>query len=190
MIERDKIALIPPTDPRVTTAIAPYNDDMLEEYGFKDRQDLTDFMFQTMTRYGGIGLSANQVGLPFNMFVMGGHPQVENGLKMACFNPMILSVGDEEIMMKEGCLTYPFIFLAIKRPRKCVAKYTDESGDLKEASLDGLLSRVYQHEYEHMLGRTFTEHASKMKLQMAEKKAKKQIDLMRKHQAQTSTSAK
>jgi|TARA_A200000159_G_scaffold164764_1_gene196082 peptide deformylase len=190
MIERDKIALIPPTDPRVTTAIAPYNDDMLEEYGFKDRQDLTEFMFQTMTRYGGIGLSANQVGLPFNMFVMGGHPQVEDGLKMACFNPMILSVGDEEIMMKEGCLTYPFIFLSIKRPRKCVAKYTDESGDLKEASLDGLLSRVYQHEYEHMLGRTFTEHASKMKLQMAEKKAKKQIDLMRKHQAQTKTSAK
>ena len=185
-----EIKLIPPSDPRVQSAIAPFSDDMLKEHNFKDRKELTESMFTAMKKYGVIGLTCNQVGLPFNMFVMGGHPQVEDGLKMACFNPMILSVGDEEIMMKEGCLTYPFIFLSIKRPRKCVAKYTDESGDLKEASLDGLLSRVYQHEYEHMLGRTFTEHASKMKLQMAEKKAKKQIDLMRKHQAQTKTSAK
>jgi peptide deformylase len=184
MIDRDKIALIPPTDPRILSAIAPFSDDMLKDYGFKDREDLTEFMFKTMVKYGGIGLSANQVGLPFNMFVLGGHPQVENGLKMSCFNPMILSVGDEEIMMKEGCLTYPFIFLAIKRPRKCVAKYEDEKGDLKEASLDGLISRVYQHEQEHMLGRTFTEHASKMKLQMAEKKAKKQIDMLRKYNKQ------
>ena len=185
-----ELKLIPPSDPRVNHAIAPFVDEMLKDEGFESRKELAEAMNFAMEKYQGIGLSANQVGLPFNMFVMGGHPQVEDGLKMACFNPMILSVGDEEIMMKEGCLTYPFIFLSIKRPRKCVAKYTDESGDLKEASLDGLLSRVYQHEYEHMLGRTFTEHASKMKLQMAEKKAKKQIDLMRKHQAQTKTSAK
>jgi|TARA_B110000444_G_scaffold226042_1_gene230297 peptide deformylase len=184
MIKREDIRLLPPTDPRVITAIAPFQDDMLKEYGFKDRQDLTDFMFETMVKYGGIGLSCNQVGLPFNMFVLGGHPQVENGLKMSCFNPMILSTGDEDIMMKEGCLTYPFIFLAIKRPRKCVAKYEDEKGDLKEASLDGLISRVYQHEQEHMLGRTFTEHASKLKLDIAQKKAKKQIDMMRKYNKQ------
>ena len=37
-----------------------------------------------MNKYGGIGLSANQVGLPFNMFVIGGHPSIENGLKMTC----------------------------------------------------------------------------------------------------------
>ena len=54
----------------------------------------------------------------FNMFVIGGHPSIENGLKMTCFNPMIVSTGEEEVMMKEGCLTYPFIFLDIKRPRK------------------------------------------------------------------------
>ena len=185
-----ELKLIPPTDPRVQTAIAPFTDDMLKEHDFKDRKELTESMFECMKKFHGIGLTANQVGLPFNMFVAGGHPSIDGGKAIAMYNPMIISAGVEEIMMKEGCLTYPFIFLSIKRPRKCVAKYTDESGDLKEASLDGLLSRVYQHEYEHMLGRTFTEHASKMKLQMAEKKAKKQIDLMRKHQAQTKTSAK
>ena len=79
------------------------------------------------------------------MFVMGGHPQIENGLKMTCFNPMIVSSGEEDIIMKEGCLTYPFIFLSIKRPRKVVVKYTDENGDLQEGHLDGMVSRIFQH---------------------------------------------
>ena len=167
------LQLIPPSDPRVKSAIAPFTDDMLKEHDFKDRKELSEEMFKSMARYGGIGLSANQVGLPFNMFVLGNHLSLENGLKMACFNPMIVSTSEETIMMKEGCLTYPFLFLSIKRPRKCVVKYTDENGDLKEGNLDGMISRIFQHEYEHMLGRNFTEHASKMKLQMAEKKAKK-----------------
>ena len=167
------LKLVPPSDPRVRSAVAPFTDDMLKEHDFKDRKELSDDMFKSMARYGGIGLSPNQVGLPFNMFVLGNHLSLENGLKMACFNPMIVSTSEETIMMKEGCLTYPFLFLSIKRPRKCVVKYTDENGDLKEGNLDGMMSRIFQHEYEHMLGRNFTEHASKMKLEMAEKRAKK-----------------
>jgi peptide deformylase len=175
-----ELKLIPPTDPRVQTAIAPFQEDMLKEEGFKDRKELSDKMFDAMKKYGGIGLSANQVGLPFNMFVMGGHLQIENGLKMTCFNPMILTSSEEQVMMQEGCLTFPFVFLQIKRPRKVVVKYEDENGDLKEAHLDGMMSRIFQHEYEHMLGRTFTEHASKFKLDRAYKKAEKMMDIMKK----------
>ena len=115
-----ELKLIPPTDPRVQTAIAPYTDDMLKEHDIKDREELTKAMFACMQRFNGIGLTANQVGLPFNMFVAGGHPSIENGKAIAMYNPVLLSVGVEEIMMKEGCLTYPFLFLSIKRPRKCV----------------------------------------------------------------------
>ena len=172
----DFLTLVPPTDPRVNSAIAPYTDDLLKEHNFKDRKELSDKMFKSMQRYGGIGLSANQVGLPFNMFVLGNHISLENGLKMTCFNPMIVSTSEETVMMKEGCLTYPFLFLAIKRPRKCVVKYTDENGDLKEGNLDGMISRIFQHEYDHMLGRVFTEYASKMKLDRAYTKAEKQMD--------------
>ena len=148
---------------------------MLKDEDIKDRKELSDAMFESMNKYGGIGLSANQVGLPFNMFVIGGHPSIENGLKMTCFNPMIVSTGEEEVMMKEGCLTYPFIFLDIKRPRKIVAKYTDENGDLQEAHLDGMMSRIFQHEYDHMLGRNFTERVSKFKLKRAMDKREKMI---------------
>ena len=174
------LKLLPPSDPKVRSAIAPFTDDMLNEHDFKDRKELSEEMFKSMARYGGIGLSANQVGLPFNMFVLGNHLSLENGLKMACFNPMIVSTSEETIMMKEGCLTYPFLFLSIKRPRKCVVKYTDENGDLKEGNLDGMISRIFQHEYEHMLGRNFTEHVSKFKLKRAEEKAKKQFKIWQK----------
>ena len=177
-----ELKLIPPNDPRVLSAIAPFKDDMLAEHGFKDRKELSDAMFEAMKKYGGIGLTCNQVGLPFNMFVLGDHPQLENGLKMTCFNPMIISSSEETVVMKEGCLTFPFVFLSITRPRKVTVKYEDENGDLKEGHLDGMISRIFQHEYDHMLGRVFTEYASKMKLDLAYKKAEKQMDRYRKLQ--------
>ena len=170
-----ELKLIPPSDPRVQSAVAPFSDDMLKEEGFKDRKELSDRMFEEMKKYGGIGLSANQLGLPFNMFVLGDHPGMEKGLKMTCFNPMIISASADQVMMKEGCLTFPFVFLNITRPRKVVVKYEDENGDLKEGSLDGMISRVFQHEYDHMLGKTFVDGVSKMKLDMAYKKAEKMM---------------
>ena len=77
--------------------------------------------------------------------------------------------------MKEGCLSYPFMFLDIERPRKCVMKYEDAEGKLQEAQLDGMMSRICQHEYDHIIGRNFTEGVSKIKLDRARKKAKKEI---------------
>ena len=175
-----ELKLIPPTDPRVLTAIAPFNDDMLKEEGLKDRKELSEKMFDTMKKYGGIGLSANQVGLPFNMFVLGDHPQLEKGLKMTCFNPVIISSSEETNVMKEGCLTFPFVFLSITRPRKVVVKYEDENGDLTEGHLDGMVSRIFQHEYDHTQGKMFVEYASKLKLDMAYKKAEKMMDRLQK----------
>ena len=171
-------SLIPPRDPRIQSAIAPFSDDMLEEHGIKDRKELSEAMFDTMKKYGGIGLSANQVGLPFKCQI---NDHIEKGLKMACFNPFIVTKSEEEVVMKEGCLTFPFVFLNITRPRKVVVKYEDENGDLKEGSLDGMISRVFQHEHDHMLGKTFVDGVSKMKLDMAYKKAGKQMKAYEKH---------
>ena len=177
-----ELKLIPPTDPRVQSAIAPFNNEMLKDEGFKDRKELSEAMFDAMKKYGGIGLSANQVGLPFNMFVAGDHKSVENGLKLAMFNPVIMSTSKEEVLMKEGCLTFPFLFVSITRPRKCLMKYEDENGDLKEAQLDGMMSRVCQHEYDHQAGILMVQKVSKMKLDMAYKKAEKEMDKWKRYQ--------
>ena len=63
--------LIPPNDPRLLMQIAPFMDDTLEQFGFKDRKALAKVMYDNMTKYGGLGLAANHLGLPYRMFVFG-----------------------------------------------------------------------------------------------------------------------
>ena len=167
--------LIPPTDPRLLMRIAPYTDDMLKEFKIEDRKDLSKKMYNSMVKYGGIGLSCNQVGLPFRMFVMGGHPQIEDGKVRNCFNPLINDVSPETVLMKEGCLSYPFLFLSIKRPKWVNVQYTDENGETVEEYLHGMSARIFQHENEHMNGYIFTDLVGKLKLDRAKKAQKKLI---------------
>ena len=161
--------LIPPTDPRLLMKIAPYTDDMLKEFNIEDRKDLSKKMYNSMVKYGGIGLSANQVGLPFRMFVMGGHPQIEEGKVRNVFNPLIVDFSEETILMKEGCLSFPFLFLSITRPKWVNVKYTDENGEIVEEYLHGMSARIFQHENEHMNGYIFTDLVSKLKLERGKK---------------------
>ena len=109
MSEKRILQMVAPSDPRLLTKIAPYQDDMLKEHDFKDRKELADAMYDTMKKYGGLGLSCNQVGLPYRMFVMGGHPQIDLGRTRNVFNPEVLEMSKETVMMKEGCLSFPFI---------------------------------------------------------------------------------
>jgi peptide deformylase len=176
---RPPLVLIPPTDPRIHSSIAPFDDVMLAPFGYENRHDLVEDMFKCMKKYGGLGLSANQVGLPFRMFVCGDHPQIEDGKKLAIFNPVIEEYGEETYKMKEGCLSYPFLFLDIERPRKITAKHQDEHGDFLQLKLDGMISRIFQHEFDHMQGKTFVDGVSKLKLDMAHKKAKKEMKKLR-----------
>ena len=167
--------LIPPTDPRLLMKIAPYTDDMLKEFKIKDRAELSKKMYNSMVKYGGIGLSANQVGLPFRMFVMGGHPQIDNGKVRAVFNPLVNDVSEETVAMKEGCLSFPFLFLSITRPKWCHVKYTDQHGKEIEEVLHGMNARIFMHENEHMNGYVFTDLVSKFKLKRAEEARKKMV---------------
>ena len=109
--EKRILPLIKPSDPRLLMQVAPFIDDTLKEFDFKDRLDLSKVMYDTMVKYGGLGLSANQVGLPYRMFVMGGHPQIEDGKVRSVFNPLINDVSKETVNFKEGCLSFPFLFL-------------------------------------------------------------------------------
>ena len=174
--EKKKVLkMIPPSDPRLLMQIAPFVDANLKEAGFKDRIELSKVMYDTMAKYGGIGLSANQVGLPFRMFIMGGHPQIENGKVRSVFNPLINDVSEETVNMKEGCLSFPFLFLSITRPKWCHVKYTDQHGKDVEEVLHGMNARIFQHENEHMNGYVFTDLVSKMKLDRAKEARKKML---------------
>ena len=175
--------LIPPSDPRLLMQIAPFLDESLEQFGFADRKELSKVMYDNMVKYGGLGLSANQVGLPYRMFVMGGHPQVEDGKVRTVFNPLINDVSPESINLKEGCLSFPFLFLSIKRPKWCSVRYTDENGEEIEETLHGMSARIFMHENEHMNGYVFTDLVSKLKLERAEKSKQKMIKEIKRRQS-------
>jgi len=174
--------LIPPNDPRLLMQVAPFMDDTLEQFGFADRKELSKIMYDNMAKYGGLGLSANQLGLPYRMFVMGGHPQIEDGKVRSVFNPLINDVSPESINLKEGCLSFPFLFLSIKRPKWCSVKYTDENGEEVEETLHGMSARIFMHENEHMNGYVFTDLVSKLKLERAEKSKQKMIKEIKRRQ--------
>ena len=169
------LPLIPPSDPRLLMQIAPFQDDTLKQFKLKDRNELAKIMYDTMTKYGGLGLSCNQVGLPYRMFVMGGHPSIEEGKVRYVFNPLVNDVSKETIVFKEGCLSFPFLFLSIKRPKWVSIKYTDENNEEIEETLHSMSARIFQHENEHMNGYLFTDLVSKFKLDRAKKAQKKLI---------------
>ena len=77
--------------------------------------------------------------------------------------------------MKEGCLSFPFLFLSIKRPKWVNVQYTDDNGETVEEYLHGMSARIFQHENEHMNGYVFTDLVGKLKLDMAKKKQKKLV---------------
>jgi peptide deformylase len=167
--------LLPPNDPRVLSSIAEFDIERFKEDEKIELKEFVDTMFETMKKYGGIGLSANQVGKPYRMFIMGDHPNISKGKKWVCINPKITNVTKELIRYKEGCLTFPFLFLDIERPQDISVEYLDENLEKKEEHMTGIVARCFQHEFDHMQGIVFTEHVSKLKLEMALKKRDKQI---------------
>ena len=120
-----------------------------------DRHHLSKILIDNMIHHNGIGISANQIGIWERAFAM--IRDVENNEVMVCFNPRIIKSYTEEVEMEEGCLSYPELFLKIKRPDKIVVKYEDEDKKIHKIKLQGLASRVFQHEYDHMEGIDFTQ---------------------------------
>jgi len=141
-------------------------------FDFESREDAKEIetkLSEAMDKFGGIGLSANQVGLDARVFVM----RTQNGNK-AFFNPEITKVSQETDLLKEGCLSFPDIYLMIKRPRVCEMKYQDAEGNEHSTMLDGVGARCAQHEIDHLNGIVFLQRASKLKLERALKSRPKE----------------
>ena len=108
-----------------------------------------------MFHYNGVGLSANQIGIEERVFVM--ISDMETQETITCFNPKIIKESKELVIMEEGCLSYPELFLDISRPSNIIVKYEDEGKNIIKIKLNGFIARVFQHEYDHMEGIDFTE---------------------------------
>ena len=165
--------LLEPDHPLLLTALP----EITAETEPEDRKELLDNMIETMQHYGGIGLSANQVGIPIRMFVFG-----DNKNYIPCFNPRIIATYGELIPIEEGCLTHPGLFVKIFRSEKVSVTFEDENRELHEETFEGLMARVFLHEMDHMNGIDFQTRASKMALNIAKRKRLRGIRKMKKMQ--------
>jgi peptide deformylase len=126
-----------------------------------------------MLREGGVGLAANQVGIAKRVFVIGNLNIPEFPKPFALFNPKIIGVSEELSVFKEGCLSYPGLWLNIKRPKKIIAEYQDRYATTHTVAIDGYVARCFQHELDHLDGVCFVDKVSPLKLQLAMKKIRK-----------------
>ena len=138
-----------------------------------DRDDVEEKLLDSMKQYNGIGLSANQIGIMERVFVM--YSDVKKRETITCFNPEIVTKSDTEILMDEGCLTYPGLWLKVKRPDGIEVQYEDKSGEIQHQAMFGLECRIFLHEYDHMEGTNFTQKVSKIKLNRALKRRSKMV---------------
>ena len=131
-----------------------------------DPVELAKNLNETMIHHKGLGLSANQVGLPYKVFVV----RVEDETPCAFFNPRIVDISENKISMQEGCLSFPLLFLKVKRPDSVKVRYEDENGNTMTNTFRGMTARVVLHEYDHLKGQVFTNVAHKFESERALRK--------------------
>ena len=136
-----------------------------------DRKELQTTLQNAMEHHQGIGLSANQIGIKERAFIM--YSDVKKKEIISCFDPPITDYSEEKIIMDEGCLTWPGLWLKVERSEGIRCVYNDVDGELVQVQMHGLESRIFQHEYDHMEGTNFTQRVSKLKLNMAKRRASK-----------------
>jgi len=147
-----------------------------------DPVELFENMRDTLVANQGVGLACPQVGLPYRMFVMG-HHSVPDEI-MAVFNPTIVDYSGEEYTEEEGCLTFPGLFIKIKRHMNIRVRMAIENGVTDTINLDGFAARIFQHEYDHLEGVLYQKRANRYHLDLA-KKQKVKLDRMRKKNARS-----
>lgn len=158
--------LIESTNPLLRIKLSECSSDL-------DREKVESQLIDSMKHYQGIGLSANQVGIMERVFVM--YSDVKKGEIISCFNPKIITQSDTEIVIEEGCLSYPGLWLKVKRPDGIEVEYEDKNGELQSKAMFGLECRIFLHEYDHMEGTDFTKKVSKIKLDRAKKRQSKML---------------
>ena len=127
-------------------------------------QPLLLSMIETLKQTpSGAALAANQVGLNWRMFVITDALAEQYKIPTAIINPQLKPFGANSVKAQEGCLSFPGIFLEIKRHEAVTCDFIDLSGEKHSVTLEDLGSRVFQHECEHLDGGLYTDNVDRIK---------------------------
>lgn len=171
--------------------IVPYGFPVLRKQAAEVPADYPDLarlvadMFETMKEAGGVGLAAPQIDLSLRLFVVDVPPiSLEDGpsagvtspaepFRKAFINPQLLEETGEPWGFDEGCLSFPGLYAEVYRKPVIKVRYQDEQFQWHEETYDGYVARVFQHEYDHIEGKTFVDHLSTMRRAMLKKRLDK-----------------
>ena len=123
-----------------------------------DLKSIVDAMFERMFESHGVGLAAPQVGLSKRIFVLNDEGDREKPERnLALINPTIKALRGKKTRFEEGCLSLPGVHADITRPETCLVHAFDVDGNEFEREFDGFVSRIIQHEYDHLQGVLLTD---------------------------------
>ena len=134
--------------------------------------DMTDTMYAN----DGAGLAAIQVGEPLRMFIIepevAGRPHTEPAVVFC--NPQIVEISDEAQTGDEGCLSFPGVFVPVKRGMRARVRAQDVNGNFFEVEGSALFARALQHESDHLIGRLLIDMVGPVKREIIKRKMKKE----------------
>ncbi|WP_122072075.1 peptide deformylase [Pseudophaeobacter sp. EL27] len=156
---------LPWPDKRLRTAAAE-----VREITDEIRAIWTD-MIETMEAMPGVGLGANQIGVMLRLAVVDGSKERGRAVRMA--NPEVLHASTQLREHEEASPNLPGVSAKIKRPRAVTVRYMDENGKITERDFVGIEATSVQHQIDHLNGKLYFDHLSKMKRDMLIKKSKK-----------------
>jgi len=154
---------------QATAAVAAVDD---------ETKKLVADMVETMYSKNGAGLAAIQVGSDKRIFIVeasvaGGD---ENDHPVVFINPTIEWLSDETETSDEGCLSFPGIYVPIKRSLRARVRATGLDGNEFVAEGEGLYARAMQHEHDHLINKLLIDYVGPLKRQMIKRKMEKMTD--------------
>jgi peptide deformylase len=144
------------------------------------RQLVSD-MVETMQAADGAGLAAIQVGAPVRLFIVDGPVAggAEGAPPRVFINPEIVELSPEAQTGDEGCLSFPGIFVPVKRGLRARVRAMDLDGQLFEAEGEALFARALQHETDHLNGRLLIDQVGPVKREIIKRKLRKDLEAER-----------
>jgi peptide deformylase len=139
----------------------------------QELHQLLDDLSESMYAHKGLGLAAPQIGVPARALVVDVDQREGAPRLLEVVNPELVAVSPETVVGEEGCLSFPEEFEKVKRPLRVTIRALDRSGQPWELTGEGMLARALLHEMDHLEGKLFIDHLSRLKRSLVERRMRK-----------------
>ena len=173
LVEYEIYKLVDYYDPILRQPTVPFKFESIEDN--KRAHYMAFSMAETLGKLEGLGLSANQVGLSYRIFALNLGDKI-----WSLINPKVISVSSTMTKYKEGCLSYPGMYLEIGRPDSVKVQFQAMGGEIIEQEFNGLTATCVMHELDHLDGIMYTDKVPRVKLIRAKEKVKTNLKKMKK----------